>query len=181
MDQHVVRAVRADEWQQVKALRLDALRDPAAPVAFLETLEQAEERPDEFWQDRALGASRGRVARQFVAERPDGEWDGSVSVLVEEAGSTDFFGLPVEKTQAHVVGVFVRGGRRGAGLAEALFTAGVEWARGLEAPVPERIRLFVHEENLRAAAFYRRFGFVASGRVVELESGAEEREYVLGR
>ncbi|MEU3726202.1 GNAT family N-acetyltransferase [Streptomyces sp. NPDC031705] len=179
--QHVVRAVRAEEWQRVKALRLDALRDPVAPVAFLETLGQAEERPDALWQERARGASHGRAARQFIAEGPDGEWGGSVTVLVEEEGTTDFFDVPVEKAQAHVVGVFVRPGLRGTGLAEALFVAALEWAWALEGPALERVRLFVHEENPRAAAFYRRIGFVPSGRVVKAESGAEEHEYVLGR
>ncbi|MCX5376987.1 GNAT family N-acetyltransferase [Streptomyces sp. NBC_00091] len=181
MNQHVVRAVRVDEWEQVRALRLDALRDPAAPVAFLETLEQAEGRSDEFWQDRARGASHGRSARQFIAEGPDGEWDGAVTVLVEEEGTADFFAVPVEATQGHVVGVFVRPGQRGSGLTEALFTAAVEWAWSLEGPALERVRLFVHEDNARAAAFYRRFGFAASGHAVKLDSGAEEYEYVLVR
>ncbi|MER5811398.1 GNAT family N-acetyltransferase [Streptomyces sp. NPDC002033] len=181
MDQHVVRPVRAEEWEQVKRLRLDALRDPAAPVAFLETLDAAQARPDGFWQDRAAGAAEGRGARQFVAEGPDGVWDGSVTVIVEEPGTTDFFGEPVERTQGHLVGVFVREERRGGGLAEALFAAALEWAWSLEGPAPERVRLFVHGENARAAAFYRRFGFVASGRVVPLEDGGEEREYVFVR
>ncbi|MCX5198814.1 GNAT family N-acetyltransferase [Streptomyces sp. NBC_00249] len=181
MDQYVVRAVRAVEWERVKGLRIDALRDPAAPVAFLETLDQAEARSDGFWQERAAGAASGRRARQFVAEGPDGEWDGSVTVLVEEGGTSDFFGNPVEQGQGHLVGVFVREGRRGTGLAEALFAAAVEWVWALEGPALERVRLFVHEDNARAAAFYRRFGFVASGTVLKLESGASEHEYVLGR
>lgn len=88
---HVIRAVRGDEWEKVKELRIAALHDPAAPVAFLETVEQAEAQPDEFWQGRTEGASQGRAVRQFVAEAPDGTWDGSVAVIVEKGGSTDFF------------------------------------------------------------------------------------------
>ncbi|WP_030992738.1 N-acetyltransferase [Streptomyces sp. NRRL S-1813] len=37
-----------------------------------------------------------------------------------------------------------------------------EWER-LKEPVVERVRLWVHEENLRAEAFYRALGFVATG------------------
>ncbi|MET9610017.1 GNAT family N-acetyltransferase [Streptomyces sp. NPDC006512] len=181
MNQHVIRPVRADEWQQVKELRIAALNDPAAPVAFLETAENAAAQPDEFWQGRTEGGSRGRGARQFIAEGPDGTWDGSVTVLVEEGGTVDFFGQAVEQEQGHVVGVFVREGQRGTGLAEALFAAAVDWAWSLEEPALEGVRLFVHEDNARAAAFYRRFGFAASGRTVRLETGAEEHEYVLGR
>ncbi|MEU8775196.1 GNAT family N-acetyltransferase [Streptomyces sp. NPDC048606] len=183
MNDYVVRAVRAEEWQQVKELRLDALRDPAAPVAFLDTFERASAQPDAHWQERTAGGAEGRGARQFIAEGPDGRWVGSVTVLVEEAGTVDFFGDPVERGQGHVVGVFVRPEHRGTGLTEALFVAGVEWAWALEGPSLERVRLFVHEDNARAAAFYRRFGFAASGRVVELEGGAgkHEHEYVLDR
>ncbi|MEV0416548.1 GNAT family N-acetyltransferase [Streptomyces sp. NPDC050448] len=183
MNRHVVRQVRADEWQKVKELRIAALQDPAAPVAFLEALAQAEARTDEFWQDRAQGASHGRHARQFVAEGPDGQWAGSVTVLVEEGGTTDFFEQPIEQTQGHVVGVFVRAEQRGTGLTEALFAAALDWAWSLEGPGLERVRLFVHEDNARAAAFYRRFGFRASGQVVPApgNAGAKELEYVISR
>ncbi|MFF3863874.1 GNAT family N-acetyltransferase [Streptomyces sp. NPDC002209] len=182
-----MRAVQGDEWEKVKELRIAALRDPAAPVAFLETLDQAEARPDEFWQDRAEGASHGRSARQFVAEAPDGQWVGSLTVLVEESGTTDFFERVVERTQGHVVGVFVRTEHRGAGVADALFTTALDWAWSLEGPTLERVRLFVHEDNPRAGAFYRRFGFRASGQVVPLagaaagDQGAKELEYVIAR
>ncbi|MEU9803644.1 GNAT family N-acetyltransferase [Streptomyces sp. NPDC051000] len=184
MNQHGVRPVTAGEWEKVKELRLTALRDPAAPVAFLENLVDAEAQTDAFWQGRAAGASSGRAARQFVAEAPDGSWDGSVTVLVEEGGTVDFFGEVVEKAQGHLVGVFVRAGQRGTGLTDALFEAALEWAWSLEGPALGRVRLFVHEENARAEAFYRRFGFVASGRVVvgtPSNAEARELEYVLER
>ncbi|MEU6311233.1 GNAT family N-acetyltransferase [Streptomyces sp. NPDC047014] len=181
--QHVIRAVRAEEWEKVRELRLAGLEDPAAPVAFLETVEQAQGHPDEFWQARAQGASHGRAARQFVAVGPGGEWDGAVTVLVEEAGTTDLFGLEVERAQGHVVGVFVRAAWRGRGLAEALFDAALEWAWGVEEPGLERVRLFVHEGNARAGAFYRRYGFEVSGVVVPKPGGggALEVEYVMAR
>ncbi|MFD9260635.1 GNAT family N-acetyltransferase [Streptomyces sp. NPDC059538] len=181
--QHVIRAVRSDEWLKVKELRISALQDPAAPVAFLETVENAEAQPDEFWQGRTEGASQGRAVRQFVAEAPDGTWNGSVTVIVEEGGSTDFFDQGVQQTQGHVVGVFVRAGQRGTGLTEALFAGALEWAWGLEEPALERVRLFVHEDNPRAAAFYRRYGFRPSGVVVPTPGNADakELEHVLQR
>ncbi|KPI34071.1 GCN5-related N-acetyltransferase [Actinobacteria bacterium OV450] len=183
MSDHVMRPVRADEWQKVKELRIEALKDPAAPVAFLETLAEADARPDEFWQDRALRGSQGRHVRQFVAEAADGEWVGSVTVLVEEGGTTDFFEQAVEQTQGHLVGVFVRAEERGTGVTEALFTAALDWAWSLEGPALERVRLFVHEDNGRAEAFYRRFGFRATGQVLPVpgDPDATELEYVLPR
>ncbi|MFI5621758.1 GNAT family N-acetyltransferase [Streptomyces sp. NPDC051567] len=183
MNQHVIRPVRTDEWEKAKELRLTALNDPVAPMAFLENAAEATERPDAFWQDRTGRASQGRDVRQFIAEGPYGQWNGTVTVLVEERGSSDFLGRTVERTQGHLVAVFIRPGHRGAGLAEALFGAALEWAWSLEKPALERVRLFVHEENARAGAFYRRFGFVASGCVVPMpgKPGERELEYALPR
>ncbi|KJY25543.1 GNAT family N-acetyltransferase [Streptomyces katrae] len=181
--QHVIRAVRADEWEKVKGLRLDALRDPVASLAFLETFEQAAAKPDEFWQDRAAGAAEGVHVAQIIAEAPDGQWNGSVSVFIEDAGTKDFLGQVVETDQAHVVGVFVRAEQRGSGLTDALFQAALEWVWAREEPVLERARLFVHESNERAAGFYRRFGFRASGLVIPKpdDPTAREHEYVFVR
>ncbi|MET7654213.1 GNAT family N-acetyltransferase [Streptomyces sp. NPDC005486] len=172
---YVVRVVRAEEWASVRALRLLALEDPAAPLAFLETYETAAERPDSFWQERAAGAAEGAGgARQYIAEAEDGQWAGTVTVLVEEAGSVDWAGFPVERRQGHVVGVFVRKEWRGSGMTQALLDAAVSWAwrEGLE-----RVRLIVHERNLRAQGAYRKAGFVPTGRTVPLAKGAEENEY----
>ncbi|SES22110.1 Acetyltransferase (GNAT) family protein [Streptomyces sp. yr375] len=168
-----IRSIRADEWAAAKELRLVALRDPVAHLAFLETYDAAAARPDSFWQERAVGASVGAGgAQQIVAEGPDGEWVGTVTVLLEEAGTTDWAGFPVEQRQGHIVGVFVRPECRGIGLTEVLFDAGLEWAWSREA---ERVRLIVHEDNGRALRFYGKVGFVATG-VVVLLGDAEERE-----
>lgn len=175
---HVIRVVRAEEWPLVKELRLAALRDPVAPVAFLETYEQGVTRSDEFWRDRALGASEdgsGEV-RQFVAVAPDGRWDGSVTVLIERPDAEVRFGEAAETHQAHVVGVFVRPEARGRGLAEELFRAATEWAWSLDGPRIERVRLYVHEDNARAAAFYRRIGFVPTGRTEPMPGDPSARE-----
>ncbi|MEE1838461.1 GNAT family N-acetyltransferase [Streptomyces sp. JV190] len=183
--EHVMRVVRADEWPLVKELRLAALRDPAAPVAFLETYEQGAAYSDEFWRERALGGSEAGSGdvRQFVAVAPDGWWDGGITVLIERPDAEVRFGEAVDVHQAHVVGVFVRPGARGAGLAEALFRAGMDWAWSLAEPRIERVRLYVHEDNARAAAFYRRIGFVPTGRTVPMpgDPSAREIEYAVER
>ncbi|MFC4505633.1 MULTISPECIES: GNAT family N-acetyltransferase [Streptomyces] len=175
MNDFVVRGIRADEWESVKALRLVALRDPVAAIAFLETYEDAVARPDSFWRERALGAGEGAVGvRQFVAVDGGGEWVGSVTVLVEEAGSVDWAGLPVERRQGHVVGVYVRPEWRGGAVSRELFEAGVEWAWGVDV---ERVRLLVHERNLRAQGAYRRLGFTPSG--VTVPSGEDGKDVEL--
>ncbi|MFF3846034.1 GNAT family N-acetyltransferase [Streptomyces sp. NPDC002328] len=179
---YVIRSVRADEWAAARELRLLALQDPVAHLAFLETYDEALAKPESFWQERTAGVAAGvESAQQVVVEGPDGEWVGTLTVLVEEAGTKDWAGFPVERRQGHVVGVFVRPDCRGIGLTEVLFDAGLEWAWGRGV---ERVRLIVHEENGRARAFYRRAGFVPSGVVVPLAGNASdgrELEYVLER
>ncbi|MGY4919484.1 GNAT family N-acetyltransferase [Streptomyces sp. 900116325] len=170
---YLIRAVRANEWLKVKELTLSALADPVAPVAFATTLEERAGQPDSFWQERVEGAARGAAVRQFIAEGPDGSWAGIVVVLVERPGNDDFFGKPIRAPQAQLVGVFVRVENRGSGLTEQLFEAGIEWAWSLEEPVVGRVRLFVHADNERAAAFYQRFGFVATGMAVGAYRGME--------
>ncbi|MFI1207367.1 GNAT family N-acetyltransferase [Streptomyces sp. NPDC020802] len=158
-----IRTVQADEWLTAKELTLTALTDPVAPIAFATTVQDVAGQPDSFWQERAERVSHGTFARQFIAEGPDGHWAGTVVVLVERPGGEDFFDMPVRSPQAHLVGVFLRPENRGSGLIEQLFEAGMKWAWSLEEPVVGRVRLFVHDDNRRAAAFYRRFGFVATG------------------
>jgi GNAT superfamily N-acetyltransferase len=119
-------------------------------------------------------------ARQFIAEAPGGEWVGSVTMLVEEAGTTDWAGVLAERRQGHAVGVYVRPEHRGCGLTEVLFDEALQWAWGTGV---ERVRLFVHEDNGRAQRFYRRVGFVPSGRTAALAGTPDETEfeYVLER
>ncbi|MGX1369024.1 GNAT superfamily N-acetyltransferase [Streptomyces canus] len=140
---YVIRSVRADEWPAVKELRLAALQDPVAPLAFLETYEEAVVRPDSFWEERtARGAEGADEVQTIIAEAPDGRWVGTVTVLLEEPGTTDWAGFAVERKQGHLVGVFVRPEERGSGLTDVLFDAAVEWAwaHGAERGAADRAR-----------------------------------------
>ncbi len=87
---------------------------------------------------------------------------------------------PDAPRRANLVGVFVDPQVRGreAGVAEALLDAVVAWVRDEQGL--DRLHLHVHEDNPRAAAFYRRYGFVATGASYTdaLNPGAE-REMVL--
>ncbi|MDT9693241.1 GNAT family N-acetyltransferase [Streptomyces sp. P9(2023)] len=181
---YLIRTIRADEWERAREIRLASLQDPVAEIAFLDTYEEAVKRPDSFWRERAEGASEGASesgtgVRQFVAEAADGSWAGTITVLVERPADEVRFGGPAKTDQTHIVGVYVRPEARGTGAIDALFRAGVEWSWSLPEPLIRRVRLYVHEDNARAAAFYRRFGFVASGETVALEGdgGALEVEY----
>ncbi|MFG2830177.1 GNAT family N-acetyltransferase [Streptomyces sp. NPDC048434] len=171
---YLIRPVTADEWKKLKELRLAALADPVARVAFNETFEAAAGQPDEFWQRRASSLDEGGAALTFVGEAEDGSWGGMVVVLVER---------DKEVPQTHMVGVYVRPEHRGTGLARELFAAAIGWSWDLVDPVVERVRLWVHEENARAAGLYRSLGFVTTGRTIAdpKNAAATEGEMVLTR
>ncbi|MDQ1009859.1 GNAT superfamily N-acetyltransferase [Streptomyces sp. V4I23] len=178
---YVIRPVRAEEWAKARELRLAALQDPLASIAFLETYEDAVVRPDSFWQERTASAAAGREVIQFIGEAPDGSWDGTVSLLVERPGAEARVGKPAAVEQTHVVGVFVRPEARGSGLADALFRAALEWSWALESPRVERVRLIFHADNVRAEALYRRAGFVPSADTSPIPGDEMAREYEVRR
>lgn len=117
----VVSRVRSDEGPRTRDLRLQALVDPAAPIAFLETREQALARPDSEWRERAeLGATATDQA-SFVAEVSDGfgfsELVGTVTVIPRRAGESDYFGrtptvdtLDVHERNAAAIASYRRAG-----------------------------------------------------------------------
>ncbi|MFJ9693373.1 GNAT family N-acetyltransferase [Kitasatospora sp. NPDC101183] len=174
----IIREIRAEDWEQVRRIRLDALRDPAAAVAFLDTHEQASARPDEFWRARAANAAEGAPgARQFVAEAADGRWLGTVTALVELPGGEGALeGDVIEEPQIHLVGVFVRPEARGTGLIRELVRAAAQWSWSLDDPAVTRVRLFVHEDNPRAQAAYAKAGFAPTGLRLPVPGGGTHRE-----
>jgi RimJ/RimL family protein N-acetyltransferase len=164
-----VRRIRADEWRAVRALRLEATADPDAGIAFLERHDEVATRPDEFWKERALGAAEGEVAAQLVAVA-DGEWVGSLSILIRATGQVDHLGRFLDDRRAFVVGVYVRPADRGSGAIDLLLAAAAEWAAGLGV---DRLHLDVHRDNLRAQAAYRRAGFEPTGETLTGPIGPE--------
>ena len=154
-----VRRVRLHEWREVRDLRIDAVSDPDAAVAFLATLDEELARDDDFWRERAAGAALGENAAQFVGVAEDA-WIATATVLLRGAGSLDHLGRAVEAPRADVVGVFVRAEHRGTGVLSLLFDAAARWAadRGADA-----LTLDVHEDNTRAQAAYRKLGFAPTG------------------
>lgn len=167
MTDAVVRRVRLQEWRQVRDLRLHALRDPAAPIAFLSTAEEALAQADDFWQQRTADAAMGEEASQFVAVAGE-RWVGSVTVLLRAAGSTDTLGRTVDAPQADLVGVFVDADHRGRGILDALVEAAAAWSEGAGG-----LTLDVHTDNARAQAAYRRLGFTPTGLGVDTAAGRE--------
>lgn len=164
-----VRRVRAEDWPRIRAMRLEALLDPAAPLAYLETHEQALARPDAQWQERTAGAATGADTAQFVAIAGE-QWVATVIGLHERPGAADFAGETIECDQVQVVAVWVHPDHRGSGLLARLVDQVEAWARGCGV---DRLRLLVHPDNGRARAAYAKIGFTPTGRSVRLDTTTE--------
>lgn len=169
-----VRGISADEWREVKQQRLRALSDPQAAIAFFTTLEEAEQRPDEWWQNRAVETSveapEPALTRQFLAVDDDGSWMGTATVHIQSAGENDFDGTPLDHDRGQFLAVFVEPGHRGKGVLRHLVDAGLEW---LGSRHVTEASLWVHEDNVGAQCAYTRAGFWLTGQRVVDKIGPE--------
>lgn len=164
-----VRGARAEEWRELRELRLRALTDPAASVAFVAAYDEEAAQPDDFWIDRAARNAAGEASYQAVAE-DRGHLVGCVVGLREHAGEVDWAGVPIAQDGVLLVSVYVDAAVRGSGLLGRLVGDVLGWARGHGL---QRARLQVHAENPRAEAAYLKLGFALTGASVEIASGTE--------
>jgi RimJ/RimL family protein N-acetyltransferase len=165
----VVRRVALAEWREIRALRLRAVGDPDAAIAFLTSLAEELARTDEFWRERAAGAALSDDAAQFVAV--DGSrWIGTVTVLLRRAGDEDHLGRDVIAPRADIVGVYLVPAARGRGVLGELLAAAGRFAaeRGADA-----LHLDVHVDNARARTAYRKLRFEPTGETFTSSIGEE--------
>jgi len=141
-----IRATSADDWREVRALRLEMLAD--TPNAFGETLDHATRIAEPEWRERGARGEQPNGA-QFAAITGDGRWIGTMGAFVTQRG------------EALLVGVYVSPRFRGikSGVTDALLTAVEDWCR----PRFGTLALHVHEQNPRARAAYERRGFEYTG------------------
>jgi len=148
----LVRRVSAQEWVELRELRLRALAD--APDAFLTTLAEVQGRSDDDWCEWAEHSAKSMDSAVFV----DDGFSGLAGAFVQEPGVVMLFGM------------WVAPERRGSGLASALVDAVVAWARGLGAG---RVVLWVVVGNGRAQRLYEKSGFAPTGVRKPVRSGID--------
>jgi GNAT superfamily N-acetyltransferase len=132
-----------DDWERVRAIRLRALAD--APDAFWVRLEDETQRTPEQWRERLASPS----SATFLATG-DGETVGLVVTHPSTAAEGD----------AGLAAMWVAPEARGTGVADALISAGVGWARDRGY---RRVRLWINDANAVAERLYERHGFVPTG------------------
>ena len=139
----LVRETVADDWQALRDIRLEALRD--APTAFGSTYEQETERGEAHWRDRI---ARGGTFLAFIPEVSATEPAGLIG------------GYQEDPVTVELVSMYGRPRARGRGVGEALVAAVIDWAGQRNAAA---VRLWVTETNAPALALYERCGFALTG------------------
>ncbi|MFD4908973.1 GNAT family N-acetyltransferase [Kitasatospora purpeofusca] len=174
MTYRIERIGRTDtDWERLREVRLAQLLD--TPMAFVETYGTALAHGDEEWHSRIRRVNEpGSVGLAAVHDSGGddgagaGEWVGTMIGFTPEPGT------------ALLVGVWVHPEHRGRerGVTDRMLDAIVAWARETGA---RRLLLTVHEDNARAAAFYRRRGFEPTGgtKPYPLDPAARELEMAL--
>lgn len=156
-----VRRVKAHEWEQIRAIRLEMLAD--TPGAYITTLDEAKSFADSVWMERSEKGSAGSEQATFLG------FDGDVPVAMA-------VGLRKRRGRKGVlviVSVYVSPALRGSGLASDLMGAVESWGSGWKAPAAS---LWVAETNDRARAFYARLGYEPTGDRTRMKPGSDHME-----
>lgn len=140
-----VRPIRADEWQRLRAVRLDALAD--TPEAFTTTHDEARAFPDSLWQKRAKNGAVG--VDQITVIALAGE--RTVGMAVGLRRSTPPVGV------VPIVSVFVSPSARRSHVGRSLMEHVERWASEGGAASTS---LWVVDDNAAAIAFYESLGYV---------------------
>jgi ribosomal protein S18 acetylase RimI-like enzyme len=155
---HIVRMASEDDWEVMRATRLQALAE--SPSSFGSTLAREQEFTEDVWRERARGSATTRL---FLAS--DHEATVGIAGVFDEGDGS-----------AQLVSVWVSPAHRGRGVARALTTAALDFAaqRGFST-----IRLWVTEGNAIARALYEHLGFTPTGNRQPLPSDPALEEHEL--
>jgi len=135
----LVRTTEMADWQALRDIRLQALRD--APYAFSSTYARESAFGEDEWQRRATR-------------------DGSFIAFIPEAHPAGLGGGYLAAPEVvELIGMFVRPQARGRGVGEALIDAVIAWAREKDAT---SVHLWVTETNKHARRLYERCGFTVT-------------------
>jgi ribosomal protein S18 acetylase RimI-like enzyme len=192
----LVRETVIDDWQALRDIRLEALRD--APYAFGSSYEREAAFGEPDWLRRIArggnflafipeaSASEASASEASASEASASEASASEARASEarasEAGASEPAGLiggyPETADIVELVSMYVRPKARGRGVGEALVAAVFAWAQARGA---KTVHLWVTESNEPARALYERCGFSLTGERQPLPSDPSLDEIAMAR
>jgi ribosomal protein S18 acetylase RimI-like enzyme len=192
----LVRETVIDDWQALRDIRLEALRD--APSAFGSSYEREAAFGEPDWLRRIarggnflafipevgasevraseVRASEVRASEVRASEVRASEVSASAVSASEPAGLIG--GYPETADIVELVSMYVRPKARGRGVGEALVAAVFAWAQARDA---KTVHLWVTESNDPARALYERCGFSPTGERQPLPSDPSLDEIAMAR
>jgi ribosomal protein S18 acetylase RimI-like enzyme len=187
----LVRETVIDDWQALRDIRLEALRD--APSAFGSSYEREAAFGEPDWLRRIarggnflafipeVSASEVRASEVRASEVRASEVRAS-EVRASEVRASEPAGLiggyPETADIVELVSMYVRPKARGRGVGEALVAAVFAWAQARDA---KTVHLWVTESNDPARALYERCGFSPTGERQPLPSDPSLDEIAMAR
>jgi ribosomal protein S18 acetylase RimI-like enzyme len=151
-----IRTFEPHEWQAYRDVRLRSLAE--SPDAFGSTLEEEQARSDEAWTARLAAATVSERDYPLVAEQ-GGVMLGLLWAKVDA----------IDTEQVNIYQMWVGPESRGRGVAAALMSKAIAWARTKDARLVE---LDVTCGDSAAVRLYRRLGFRDAGVPQPLRAGA---------
>jgi GNAT superfamily N-acetyltransferase len=155
---NAVRRATPEDWPGIRDVRLRALRD--APTAFSATEERAARLAPSDWRGWTTGEGWSGEVATFVAERDPGAAAARRPAYPAFDGMATGAVFETEPAVGHLFAMWVDPSLRGAGVAQRLVRAVIDWAhdRGVD-----ELRVSVTDGNARAEALYAHAGFVRTG------------------
>jgi ribosomal protein S18 acetylase RimI-like enzyme len=148
-----VKVLPLERWQEVRDLRLEALR--IDPAAFGSSVEDEENFPEAVWQERM---------KPMLVALSDNKPVGSVTYLFNDRVKT--------KHIARIVGFYVNPNYRGLGVGRKLMEQALDRIR--ENKDILKVQLMVNPKQEAAVALYKKLGFDVVGELKkELKVGEE--------
>jgi ribosomal protein S18 acetylase RimI-like enzyme len=197
-----VRETVPGDWQALRDIRLEALRD--APSAFASSYACEAARGEEHWRGRSSGggmflAYLTEVSQSSASQSSASQFSASQSSASQSSASQSSAsqssasqasaiqarepaglagGYQVDPVTVELVSMYVRPRGRGRGVGEALVAAVVGWAAARRAT---SVHLWVTETNAPARALYQRCGFALTGERQPLPSDPALSEVAMAR
>lgn len=162
-DEFIFRQLRIEDWQDLRAIRLEGLK--ADPGVFLMKYEDEVQKEDAYWQRGFLGEQQQDRALFGVYK------DNQI------IGMGGIFPQADEARAGRLGGGYISAAYRGQGLAKQLFALRVEWAKA--SGFYDKLYVLHREGNKASQAIIKGAGFkYLSEDIIDWPDGSRDKEYL---